>query len=79
MAFSVTEFKSNLRQGGARPSLFKVEFQYPSAILAPPTRAEFLVKATTIPASTIGSYDVFIMAKRYMWPVIVPSIHGIQL
>ena len=63
MAFAVSEFKSNLRQGGARPSLFKVEFQYPSAILAPPTRAEFLVKATTIPASTIGSYDVFYHGK----------------
>ena len=63
MAFAVSEFKSNLKQGGARPSLFKVEFQYPSAILAPPTRAEFLVKATTIPASTIGSYDVFYHGK----------------
>ena len=63
MAFSVTEFKSNLKQGGARPSLFKVEFQYPSGITTPPTRAEFLVKATTIPASTIGSYDVFYHGK----------------
>jgi len=63
MAFAVSEFKSNLKQGGARPSLFKVEFQYPSAILAPPTRAEFLVKATTIPASTIGSYDIFYHGK----------------
>ena len=63
MAFSVTEFKTNLKQGGARPSLFKVEFQYPSGITAPPTRSEFLVKATTIPASTIGSYDVFYHGK----------------
>ena len=63
MAFSVTEFKSNLKQGGARPSLFKVEFQYPSGITTPPTKAEFLVKTTTIPASTIGSYDVFYHGK----------------
>ena len=63
MAFSVTEFKSNLKQGGARPSLFKVEFQYPSGITTPPTKAEFLVKSTTIPASTIGSYDVFYHGK----------------
>jgi len=63
MAFSVTEFKANLKQGGARPSLFKVEFQYPSGITTPPTKAEFLVKATTIPASTIGSYDVFYHGK----------------
>ena len=59
MTFAVAQFKSNLKQGGARPALFKVEFQYPSGITAPPTKAEFLVKSTTIPASTIGSYDVF--------------------
>ena len=65
MAFSVTEFKSNLKQGGARPSLFNVEFQYPSGIIKPnpPNQASFLVKATTIPASTIGSYDVFYHGK----------------
>ena len=63
MAFSVTEFKSNLTKGGARPSLFKVAFLYPEGIRPPPIRAEFLVKATTIPASTIGSYDVFYHGK----------------
>jgi len=63
MAFSVTEFKSNLKQGGARPSLFKVDFLYPSGITTPPTRSEFLVKSTTIPASTVGSYDVFYHGK----------------
>ena len=63
MAFAVTEFKSNLKQGGARPSLFKVEFLYPSGITTPPTRSEFLVKSTTIPASTVGSYDVFYHGK----------------
>jgi hypothetical protein len=61
--FSITKFKANLRQGGARPSLFNVEFQYPSGITTPPTKSEFLVKATTIPASTIGSYDVFYHGK----------------
>ena len=66
MAFAVTEFKSNLKQGGARPSLFNVEFQYPSGIStrpSPPDQASFLVKATTIPASTIGSYDVYYHGK----------------
>ena len=63
MAFAVTEFKSNLKQGGARPSLFKVKLQYPNRIIAPPTKSEFLVKATTIPASTIGAYDVYYHGK----------------
>ena len=61
--FSVTNFKAGLQHGGARPSLFKVIFDYPSGIPDPPTKASFLVKATTIPASTIGSYDVFYHGK----------------
>ena len=63
MAFQLSEFKSNLKQGGARPSLFNVEFQYPSGITTPPTKASFLVKSTTIPASTIGSQDVYFHGK----------------
>jgi len=64
--FSVTKFKANLKHGGARPSLFKVIFYYPSGITTrpnPPNQASFLVKTTTIPASTIGSYDVFYHGK----------------
>ena len=61
--FAVTKFKAGLQHGGARPSLFKVIFDYPSGIPEPPTKASFLVKATTIPASTIGSYDVFYHGK----------------
>ena len=61
--FSITKFKAGLKHGGARPSLFKVKFQYPIGISAPPTKSEFLVKSTTIPASTIGSYDVFYHGK----------------
>ena len=63
--FNINKFKASLKHGGARPSLFKVEFQYPSGITAPnpPNQASFLVKATTIPASTIGSYDVYYHGK----------------
>ena len=61
--FAVTKFKAGLQHGGARPSLFKVDFLYPEDIKPPTIRAEFLVKATTIPASTIGSYDVFYHGK----------------
>ena len=64
MAFNLSEFKSKtLRHGGARPSLFRVIFEYPNLITDPPTKASFLVKSTTIPASTIGSYDVFYHGK----------------
>ena len=61
--FAITKFKASLKHGGTRPSLFKVIFDYPSGIPEPPTRASFLVKATTIPASTIGSYDVYYHGK----------------
>ena len=61
--FNVNKFKASLKHGGARPSLFKVIFDYPSGIPDPPIKASFLVKSTTIPASTIGSYDVFYHGK----------------
>ena len=63
MAFSVTEFKSNLKQGGARPSLFKVDLLYPSGVTNPPTRSEFLVRASSLPASNIGTHEVFFHGK----------------
>ena len=62
MAFAVSEFKSNLKQGGARPSLFSVSLNYPVG-LTPPTKSEFLVKNTIIPTSTIGTYDVHFHGK----------------
>ena len=63
MAFSVTEFKSNLKQGGTRPSLFKVELLYPSGVTSPPTRSEFLIRGASIPASNIGTHEVFFHGK----------------
>ena len=63
MAFTVTDFKANLEQGGARPSLFSVEIQYPQGLRLPPTPSRFLIKATTIPASTIGTHEVFFHGK----------------
>ena len=63
MAFALTEFKSNLKQGGARPSLFQVVLDYPSGIADPPTPSRFLIKGTTIPASTIGTHEIFFHGK----------------
>ena len=65
MAFAVNDFKQNLRQGGARPSLFSVELLFPTGIENPPAPgiSNFLVKGTTIPASTVGAFDVFYHGK----------------
>ena len=65
MAFAITDFKSNLTGGGARPSLFEVELLYPSSkfINQPPVKSNFLVKGASIPASTVGSFQVFYHGK----------------
>jgi len=55
MAFNVNDFKGALTGGGARNSLFYVEFDTPFTSL-PTTR--FMVKSAQIPAATIGAIDV---------------------
>ena len=62
MAFSVTDFKSKgIKRGGARAALFAVELHYPSFLASP--QSNFLIKGASIPASTVGSYDVFYQGK----------------
>ena len=60
---TISDFKSKLTGGGARPNLFEVELAFPSA--AKPAnesevleKSRFLVKAAALPASTIASVDV---------------------
>ena len=63
--FSISKFKSNLKQGGARPALFTVELKYPTAVKQDKTiPSRFLVKGASIPASTIGTYDVSFHGKQ---------------
>ena len=64
MAFAVTEFKTNLTGGGARPALFTVNLKYPPGVATSTIpNSQFLVKGASIPASTIGTYDVFYHGK----------------
>ena len=64
MAFALSDFKTNLAGGGARPALFTVELKYPTAVKQDKTiPSRFLVKGASIPASTIGTYDVFYHGK----------------
>ena len=63
MAFAISEFKSNLRGGGAKASLFQVELNYPSVVSSPTTSARFLISGASIPASTISTYDLFYHGK----------------
>ena len=65
MAFALSDFKTNLTGGGARPSLFSVDID--SALtqlgISPPASSRFLIKGASIPTSTIGTYDVFYHGK----------------
>ena len=57
----ITDFKSKLSGGGARPNLFEVELAFPGAVGVDNDtlqRARFLVKAAALPASTVAPIDV---------------------
>lgn len=70
MAKSISDFKSYLKKGGARPNLFLVRLNFPSQLnqIADigsitssanlTTQAEFMVKTAQIPASNIGTIEV---------------------
>lgn len=70
MARGISEFKTKLINGGARPNLFLVRLNFPTTLntiadIEPvdssnviTERAEFLVKTAQLPASTIGTIDV---------------------
>ena len=64
MPFKISEFKSNLTGGGARSSLFNVNLNFPSALsIADSIKYKFLISASSIPASTLGTYDIFYHGK----------------
>lgn len=57
----ISDFKSKLTGGGARPNLFEVELAFPDAVAINNDvlqKARFLVKAAALPASTIAPIDV---------------------
>jgi hypothetical protein len=61
MPFNVSEFASQgLPYGGARASLFEVNMVLPGGITEPTAQNQFrfVCKASSIPASTLGSIDV---------------------
>jgi len=57
----ITDFKSKLSGGGARPNLFEVVLSFPSASPADANvldKARFLVKSAALPASNINPIEV---------------------
>jgi|TARA_R100001463_G_scaffold29488_1_gene67016 hypothetical protein len=58
---TITDFKSKMAGGGARPNLFEVELVFPDPIAIEndvKDKSRFLVKAAQLPASNITPIDV---------------------
>ena len=58
---TVEQFKSQLKNGGARPNQFRVTLTFPDGIVgsaAAAQKAQFLIKATSLPASTVEDIAV---------------------
>lgn len=54
----VDDFKSKLVGGGARPNLFKATVNFPAYAGGEVELTSFLIKAASLPASTIGTVNV---------------------
>ena len=57
----ISDFKSRLTGGGARPNLFEVELAFPDAVSIANDvlqKSRFLVKAAALPTSTIAPVDI---------------------
>lgn len=65
MAFTVTDFIKEA-QDGARPTLFAAILSWPDGVptFGASSRAPFLIKATTIPAMTLGKIEVPFMGRK---------------
>lgn len=79
MAFNVNEIRSQLTLGGARQSLFQVQFTNPANSVAD-IKLPFLCKSSNIPASTLGVIEVPYFGRKVRlagdrvfadWPITV--------
>lgn len=58
MAFSITDIKSRLVGGGARPTMFYVKVTWNNDTTGGLQDIQYMVQSSSLPASTIGSFDV---------------------
>lgn len=63
MSLSINEFKSRLKYGGARPTLFQVQLSNPIAPLSN-INVPWMVKTASLPAQNIGSIIVPWMGRQ---------------
>jgi len=67
MSLNINNFRSQLRSGGARASLFQVVITNPITGVAD-FQLPFLCKASSMPASTIGVIEVPYMGRKIKQP-----------
>ena len=64
---NIADFKAQMIGGGARPNQFRVELVFPTFVplgIVAGQRAQFLCKATTLPASTIETIPVLYRGRQ---------------
>lgn len=67
MAFNVSEIRSQLTGGGARPTLFQVRLTNP-VNASGDLKTSFMAKATQLPASTLGTIEVPYFGRKIKVP-----------
>lgn len=67
MAFNLDEFRNTLVNGGARNTLFEMALRWPTGIASggvASALSRFMVKATSIPASTVGTISAGYFGRK---------------
>ena len=64
MAFNINDIRAKLSLGGARPNLFKVRLTLPAGIAGDVSDSEFLIQASSLPASTISAIEIPYFGRR---------------
>ena len=87
----ISDFKSKLTGGGARPNLFEVELAFPNAVAIENDvlqKARFLVKAAALPSSTINPIEIPFRGRIFkvagdrtfdVWTVTIINDEGFKL
>jgi hypothetical protein len=82
------DFKSQLRGGGARPSLFRVGVNFPTETGGNNELASFMIKAATLPASIVGVIEVPFRGRKLKiagdrtyepWTITVTNDTGMEI
>jgi hypothetical protein len=64
MTFNINDFRSGLRFGGARNTLFNIYVDMPVAATEAIAKMPLLAKAASLPASTLGTIQPAYMGRR---------------